>query len=191
MARPRSFDTAEIVLAARQVFWEKGYRGAAIEDLERNTGLNRSSLYATFGSKKALFLRALALYLDDFIGPRLAPMERADADVGDIESFFAGLARLFRSGDPAARRGCLMVNSIAELEGRVPLLKSRSAGFRDRLRSAFANALSRGTRGDRVEERARLLTSATLGAWLATRIAPTEAARMCEAWIAELRDWRA
>ncbi len=191
MARPRSFDTGEVVEAAKQVFWDRGYHGTAIEDLERSTKLNRSSLYWTFGDKRALFLQALSAYLDGFISPRLAPMERADAGLDDIGRFFGGLAELFRSDETTARRGCLMVNSIAEFEGREDQLEGQAELFRDRLYRAFANALTRSVDLARLDQRARLLTSATLGVWLAARIAPADAAQTCDAWIAQVQAWQA
>ena len=40
-----------------QVFWSKGYEAASLDDLCEGTGLNRSSLYAAFGDKHALFAR--------------------------------------------------------------------------------------------------------------------------------------
>jgi AcrR family transcriptional regulator len=72
MARPPSFHTEDAVQAAAEVFWSKGYQDTAIADLEQATGLNRSSLYGAFGTKQAIFDRALDWYLRGFIGPRLA-----------------------------------------------------------------------------------------------------------------------
>lgn len=190
MARPRSFDTDQVVELAKHVFWDKGYGGTAIEDLERSTKLNRSSLYWAFGTKKALFHRALSAYMDGFIGPRFAPMERPDADLDDIELFFSGLARHFRDDEAAASRGCLMVNSIAEFEGREDQLDGWAGAFRDRLGHAFANALARRAGAGRADQRARLLTSATFGIWLTARISPADAARMCDAWMTQIREWR-
>ncbi len=191
MPRPRSFDTDEVVEAAKHVFWDRGYHGTAIEDLERSTKLNRSSLYWAFGGKRALFLQALSAYLDGFISPRLAPMERADAGLDDIVGFFRGLGEHFRADETSARRGCLMVNSIAEFEGREVQLEGRAELFRDRLNGAFTSALAASADRELVDQRARLLTSATLGVWLAARIAPGDAARTCDAWIAQIQAWQA
>lgn len=189
MARPRGFNTDQVVEAAKGVFWANGYQGTGIEDLERATGLNRSSLYGAFGSKEALFRKALGAYLDSFIDPRLAPMERPGAGVSEVTGFFAGLADLFRSDDETARRGCLMVNSIAEFEGRG--LEFGHAGvFRDRLRHAFTNALTHETDPASVDERAQLLTATTLGLWLAARIDPVDAAHICAAVMSQVHSWR-
>jgi TetR/AcrR family transcriptional regulator, transcriptional repressor for nem operon len=188
MARPRSFRNDQVVDAAKAVFWNKGYRGTAIEDLERSTGLNRSSLYSAFGAKKAIFDLALAAYLDSFVAPRLAPLEGPGAERGDLERFFAGLAELLRT-DERAQRGCLMINSIAELEGWTTQLDGRAEAFRDRLRTAFANALTSGHDSALAAQRAQLLTAVTVGIWLTARIDPLDAAQACDATIAQVRTW--
>jgi TetR/AcrR family transcriptional regulator, transcriptional repressor for nem operon len=188
MARPRSFSSEQVVEAAQGVFWESGYQDAAIGDLERATGLNRSSLYGAFGPKKAIFDQALDAYLDGFISSRLAPLERPGASTGDIERFLAGLAGFFRT-DKRARQGCLMINSIAEHEGRTPHLAGRAQAFRDRLNAAFANAMAGQHEPGHVRERAQLLTAATFGIWLAARIDPADAAQACDAAATCIRMW--
>jgi AcrR family transcriptional regulator len=189
MARPRSFSTDTAVEAAAAVFWAKGYRDTAISDLERATGLNRSSLYGAFGTKQAIFGQALQWYLRSFIGPRLAPMERPGAGPGDIERFFAGLAAFFRTGGQAWR-GCLMINTIAEDEGRGTLLGPQAQAFRDRLSDAFANAMAGRYEPGLVSQRAQLLTTATFGIWLTARLDPASAARACDATAACIRSWQ-
>jgi len=189
MARPRSFSTQDAVAAATGVFWSKGYQDTAISDLEQATGLNRSSLYAAFGTKQAIFELALESYLRGFIEPRLAPVERAEADAGDIERFFTGLAGFFRTGSQA-RQGCLMINSIAEHAGRGTRLGSRAQAFRDRLSAAFANAMAGRHEPGLAGERAQLLTATTLGIWLTARIDPAGAAQACDAAVACIRTWQ-
>ncbi len=186
MARPRSFSTEDAVRAAAGVFWSKGYRDTAISDLERATGLNRSSLYAAFGTKQKIFGLALRWYLSDFIGPRLAPMERPGAGTGDIERFFGGLAAYFRTGSQA-QRGCLMINSIAEDEGRGTLLGRRAKAFQDRLDAAFSNALAGQHDPSLVRQQAQLLTATTFGIWQVARIDPVGAAQACDAAAACIR----
>lgn len=189
MARPRSFSTEDAVEAAAVVFWTKGYRDTAICDLERATGLNRSSLYTAFGAKQEIFGLALQWYLRSFIGPRLAPMERPGSGPGDIEGFFTGLAAYFRS-DGQASRGCLMINTIAEDEGRGTLLGPRAQEFRDRLSAAFTNAMTGQHGSSLVSERAQFLTAATFGIWLTARIDSASAAQAADATAACIRSWQ-
>jgi TetR/AcrR family transcriptional regulator, transcriptional repressor for nem operon len=171
------------------VFWSKGYRDTAISDLKRATGLNRSSLYSAFGTKRAIFGLALQWYLSGFIGPRLAPMERPGAGLGDIERFFTGLAAFFRAGGQDGR-GCLMINTIAEDQGRGTLLGSQAQAFRDRLTAAFANAMAGQHEPGLVPGQAQLLTAATFGIWLAARIDPASAAQASDATAARIHSWQ-
>ena len=62
--RPRSFDEAEALEKATQVFWSKGYDGVTIDDLVAGMGVGRPSLYAVFGDKRTLFLRVLRAYAE-------------------------------------------------------------------------------------------------------------------------------
>jgi hypothetical protein len=137
----------------------------------------------------AIFDQALTWYLRDFIGPRLAPMERPGPVAGDIERFLADLAGFFRTGSQA-RQGCLVINSIAEHEGRGTHLGRRAQAFRDRLGAAFANAMAGQHEPALVCERAQLLTSTTFGIWLTARIDTDGAAQACDAAVACIRTWQ-
>lgn len=59
---PKAFNTDAALRAAVTVFWEKGFDGASLTDLTTAMGINRPSLYGTFGDKQALYLRALDWY---------------------------------------------------------------------------------------------------------------------------------
>jgi TetR/AcrR family transcriptional regulator, transcriptional repressor for nem operon len=192
--RPREFDVHEVVGAAKELFWEHGYRGCTIADLETATGLHRSSLYQAFGTKEALFGEALGLYIDSSVAPRLAAMERPGAGPRNVRDFFRGLARLYRDDAEVGRRGCLWVNSLAEFSGRETQLDARAGEYPQRLRAAFANALSNGaTSGSptarRVTHRSRTLAATTLGIWLTVRVDANEAARVCDAVAVEVSSW--
>jgi len=113
-------------------------------------------------------------------------MESAGAGPDDIEGFFAGLAAFFRTGGQASC-GCLMINSIAEHEGRSPFLGRRGQDFRDRLTAAFANALAGSQAAALGREQAQLLTATTFGIWLTARIDPAAAALACDAAAASAR----
>src|SRR5438067_7726583 len=60
--RPRAFDTDRALDRALKVFWRKGYEGASLTDLTKAMGINRPSLYAAFGNKRALFRKAAERY---------------------------------------------------------------------------------------------------------------------------------
>ena len=62
MARQKEFDREEALDRAMAAFWSKGYAATSIEDLVAHMGIQRGSLYGTFGDKRRLFLAALDRY---------------------------------------------------------------------------------------------------------------------------------
>lgn len=60
--RPRQFDAENALTAALKVFWRKGFEGASLSDLTEAMGINRTSMYASFGNKEELFRKTLDLY---------------------------------------------------------------------------------------------------------------------------------
>jgi TetR/AcrR family transcriptional repressor of nem operon len=112
--RPRKFEETDVVAAARDEFWSRGYGATSVEDLTSVTGLGKGSLYGAFGDKHGLFLLAL----DDYIA---TAMEGVRTQLRDpAHSAYDRLARHIRAQARAiaadkARRGCMMAKSAAEL----------------------------------------------------------------------------
>jgi TetR/AcrR family transcriptional repressor of nem operon len=117
MGRPREFDPDEVLDQCMKVFWSKGYEATSLDDLLRETGLARQSLYNGFGGKHALFLAALRRY-DEQSGQLLRESFERDRPVRDALLTFM-LAIVDRS-EERRRRGCFMVNSAVELSPHDP-----------------------------------------------------------------------
>lgn len=62
--RPRTFDRDKVLDHAITTFWANGYNGASLDDLTKSMGINRPSLYATFGSKHGLFMEVIDRYAE-------------------------------------------------------------------------------------------------------------------------------
>ena len=116
MPRPRKFDETDVVAAARDQFWTRGFAATSVDDLTDVTGLGRGSLYGAFGDKHGLFVRAL----DDYIAMSLDGVRAQLRD--PAYPAFDRLVRHIRAqaravaGD-TSRRGCMMAKSAAELAG--------------------------------------------------------------------------
>ena len=64
MARPKEFDPQTALTAAMEKFWESGFEATSLVDLTQCMGVQKASLYATYGDKRTLFVSALAQYQD-------------------------------------------------------------------------------------------------------------------------------
>src|SRR5271168_4753710 len=105
--RPRSFDKTRALEKATQVFWSKGYDGVTIDDLVAGMGVGRPSLYAVFGDKRAIFLRALRAYAErkGASAAKALLMPRSLRD--SIASFLRYAVE--SATEKGSARGCLMM----------------------------------------------------------------------------------
>ena len=118
MGRSKTFADVEVVRSAREVFWSKGYENTGVADLENATGLNRSSIYHAFGSKRGLFDEAVESYLDDVVRPRLAPLASATVAPDALEAYLRSLRHaMVDEPTSLAVNGCLLLNATASLLG--------------------------------------------------------------------------
>lgn len=107
--RPRAFDRDAALRRAMELFWARGYEGTTIGDLTAAMGINRPSLYASFGCKEALFEEAVSLY-DTVEGAAVrqafaaAPTARAA-----VEALLRINARAYTAADKPP--GCMVVLS--------------------------------------------------------------------------------
>jgi TetR/AcrR family transcriptional repressor of nem operon len=112
MARTRQFDERQALLAAMLVFWEKGYEGTSIHDLEQAMGLNRTSIYNAFGNKRALFNRVMLCYKESVMSSLFAELHNApNIKEGVRRLLYGALDIHFDEENPG---GCLMVLSMLE-----------------------------------------------------------------------------
>ncbi|MEU3373900.1 TetR/AcrR family transcriptional regulator [Streptomyces sp. NPDC006660] len=140
MAGKKQFDMGTVLDAAMAQFWREGYADTSLDDLSRATGLNRSSLYSSFGDKDTLFLRCLDLYVTRYGERYDAALSRAARDpVAAVRAFFD--VTLERIADPELPDGCLVAQSamaIPVLSPRVAAHTKKALGLqRLRLRAAL------------------------------------------------------
>lgn len=141
MPRPRAFNEESVLDNAMNIFWSKGFEATSIQDLVDETGLNRASMYASFGDKKALFLRVLDHYSQKISTERFADLRNIEDGRTAIEKTFRDAAK---TGCGKGRhKGCLMVNSGMELAPHDPETAAIAHKSFRRAEDLFAAALKR------------------------------------------------
>ena len=140
MGRTKQFDKQAALDDAMRVFWAKGFHGTSMQDLVDNLGVNRQSLYDTFGGKHDLFEAALERYRS----LQALPMRRAleqDGSVGDVlRGFFQGLINALLDSDG---KGCFMVNSTTELASQDKAVFGTCSANARQLEAAFTGLMVR------------------------------------------------
>ena len=167
--RPRGFDVEVAVERAMGVFWSRGYHGTALPDLLRATKLSRGSLYAAFGDKHSLFLRALDRYIADAVRRMDTELAPPREPVDGLRAYLAGYVD--RTSGANGRRGCLLVATAMELAGQDVEVGRRVAGFFKTMEARVAAAL----------------TAAKMAGKLANGVEPSSAARILVCFVEGLR----
>lgn len=162
MGRPRQFDEPSLLDAATELFWSQGFDDTAVEDVSRATGVGNGSIYGAYGSKRGLFLAAFARYCEGrgrFV---------RDTVVAAPGSARAAVRALFEAviDDCTSypdRRGCLMINSIAQLGSRIPEVLTIGARTTAAMEDGVTERLRRAApAGEPVDEQALAAHSATV-----------------------------
>lgn len=142
MARPKSFIPEEALEKAMHVFWDKGYEAASIQDLTEAMGINRFSLYDTFGDKHDLFLQCLDRYFD-CVASKMSASILEDAERGAaldaVEAFLRDIVEQTSCPDHACR--CLYQRAATEVAPGDAAVRERIARLHDTLRETYARVL--------------------------------------------------
>jgi TetR/AcrR family transcriptional repressor of nem operon len=172
MGRPREFDADDALERATRLFWTKGFEHTSLDELCAATGLGRSSLYAAFGDKRALYLKALARYEERSVA-RIARAFEGKSPRQGLEAFLAVLIDDIMAGP--GRSGCFIGNCAAELARLDRAAAARVRASLERLEGAFRQVLEKHHVPD-AGARARFLTAGVQGLRLVGKANPERAA---------------
>jgi TetR/AcrR family transcriptional regulator, transcriptional repressor for nem operon len=159
------------------VFWSRGYHATALPHLLRATKLSRGSLYAAFGDKHSLFLRALDRYVADALTRMNSELDPRREPIDGLRAYLAGYVD--RTSGANGRRGCLLVATAMELAGRDAQVDRRVSSFFNAMEARVADALSRAKAAGRLADGAepsnvaRILVCFVEGLRVVGKTAPT------------------
>jgi TetR/AcrR family transcriptional regulator, transcriptional repressor for nem operon len=140
MARHKEFDTAEVLEKAMLLFWRQGYEATSVRDLIEATGISSSSLYESFGDKRALYLAALRLYCQ-------AEQANFQALIRQHISLKDVLAEAFHNAREqvhGSSHGFFSMNSIIEFGNRDPEITGLLWTHYEAIWASFRDAIAAG-----------------------------------------------
>jgi TetR/AcrR family transcriptional repressor of nem operon len=144
MPRTKEFDPEAVLEEAMELFWENGFEATSAQDLVDRTGLNRSSLYNTFGSKQELYLRALDHY-------RQRDADTFDRLLDQFDSARAAIRHLLEEATPGAdgdTRGCFLASATVERAHCDDATRERVCKSVEQMRDGFKALVERGQAKD-------------------------------------------
>ncbi|MEU1078114.1 MULTISPECIES: TetR family transcriptional regulator [unclassified Streptomyces] len=142
MARTKEFDPDAALQSALELFWQRGYEATSMADLVDRLGIGRASIYATFGNKHELYLKALDRYGE----AHTAILLRELSGPGPALPAVRAVVHRFATDSTAAatrRDGCFVTNTAAELGARDSAAARRVEQSWERLETLLHSALVR------------------------------------------------
>lgn len=147
MARPLSFDPEQALDRAMHLFWRDGFAQVSIQAITDALGINRPSLYATFGDKEALFLKTLQAYRARYPGRALDAMKSARPGRAALVALFEAIRDAYT--EPGSPPGCMMMCASMEWSKEGAVLDFLQS-FRDEFIAAVRRAVDDAQRQDEI-----------------------------------------
>ncbi len=147
MSRPKEFDEDEVLGRAMDLFHSRGFAQTSFADLVDRLGVNRQSLYDTYGDKQTLLHAALRRYMQragDQVERLLGQSGPIRAVLREVFDF------LIRGACEGNAAGCFMVNSMVELAPHDAETRALAHAYARRIEGAFAARLSLAQRGGEI-----------------------------------------
>jgi AcrR family transcriptional regulator len=141
--RPRAYEPDAALMQAMAAFWERGYAATSLDDLVAATGMNRPSLYAAFGDKRAIYVKALERY---GAGRGLREALASEPTLrGALRRAFGTAIDVYLPAEKPAR-GCFVIGTAVTEAMHEPVvrevlsgvLRDLDEGFEERIRAAIA-----------------------------------------------------
>jgi len=179
VGRPKEFERDVVLDRAMKVFWTRGYQATSIQHLVGRMGIQRGSLYNTFGDKRGLFFAAIDRYDRVVTARLLAALDQPGPGLDAIRRFFRLKVEL--AMEPGRPRGCLVTNSTAELASRDRGTATRVGGVLAKIELAFHRAVVRAQKVGAIHSTrspralARFLTSSAQGLSVMAKAFPDRA----------------
>lgn len=178
--RPRSYDPELALQRATEAFWKTGYAGTSLDDLAAAMGMNRPSLYAGFGDKRTLYLKALNRYWDRGLQAMDEALRREMPLAAALYCIYE-LALGLYFPNKGSSRGCFGIGTALTEAVEDPLIRDAFANGMRRIHAGFELCIRRAKSRGELTENADVETLAGLASAVLSSLAVRSRAGMARA----------
>jgi AcrR family transcriptional regulator len=169
MARHARYDRQTALEKAVCLFWEKGYHGSSMKQVEQALDMRPGSIYATFGNKDGLFSEALAAYAEQGGRELAVHLKGFDSIVEGLQDYLRAIAYSCCDENAAPSRACMIVKTLLESSNTHPALAAQANSILAAIEQSITELLEQASaRGELVQSvdcgrLARLLQAQIMG----------------------------
>ncbi|GAB3653632.1 hypothetical protein GCM10028791_23900 [Echinicola sediminis] len=170
MPRTKKYNEEEVIEKAMNLFWRNGYETTSMQMLEKEMGINKFSIYSSFGSKNGVFLESLKCYKQK-LNKLLNKLKASENGILGIKQYFYDFIDFTKETEFG--KGCLVTNTANEIgEDADQQIKESLANFTNEVKQIFANILKQDKTktNTAIEQQADFLIISMFGLSSATRI---------------------
>jgi len=113
VGKTAKFDRQQVVEKATNLYWEKGFHGTSMRDLQDVIDMRPGSIYAAFGSKDGLFHEALTRYTDNAVTHLNNCRAKTDTPIKALKLFVEQVVIESQTTDPSGM--CMLTKTVGEL----------------------------------------------------------------------------
>ena len=134
------YNPEEAIQKATELFWEQGFQGTKMRDLQSKLDMRPGSIYAGFGSKENLFRQALDFYVIHSLNNIDSFRLDTNSPLVTLRAFVE--SKIFVDGDIKNCRMCLLVKTLSETENNNQALTSLARSGLQRIENKFSEFFS-------------------------------------------------
>ncbi|MCB4807406.1 TetR/AcrR family transcriptional regulator [Tamlana sp. 62-3] len=168
MPRTKNYNENEVIEKAMNLFWKNGYETTSMQMLEKEMGINKFSIYASFGNKNGVFLESIKCYKLK-LNMLISKLEASTNGINGIKTYFYDFITFSKEKD--CSKGCLITNTANEIgDDADEQIKNALSAFTNSVRSVFVKILAQESNYANAEQQADYLIVAMFGLSSASRV---------------------
>ena len=135
----KQFNQDEALQSALDIFWAKGFEATSMQELVNAMGVNRASMYQTYGNKSELYSAAIDRYTESSLQYIRALLEAPTSPMGNLQQLFNQLIEVSFN----KMCGCFVGNTAAELGPHNVAVAEKIRNFWTQFEDIISNTLER------------------------------------------------